>query len=79
MYIAQISVVFNWRKEQNSYGKYSARLRITLNRLSTYYTIQTPEKAREDQWVGSGDSWVKNSHPYAFEINNKLQEKNGYL
>lgn len=27
------------------------------------------------QWVGKEPAWVKNTHPYAFEINNTIQEK----
>ena len=75
MHLPQINVLLNWRKEKNLTGKYSVYLRITLNRISKYYTIQLPEKVREDHWTGVEDAWVKKTHPFSFEINNKIQEK----
>lgn len=74
MTLPQIAVVFNWRNEINSSGLYSIHLRITINRTSKYYKIDVPQKIADHQWTGKEDNWVK-SHPYAFEINNKIREK----
>jgi site-specific recombinase XerD len=75
MILPFVTVVFNWRKDVNQTGLYSVYLRITINRASRYYKIQTPEKIAPSQWSGTEDAWVKPAHPYAFEINNKIREK----
>ena len=79
MYLPQIAVLLNWRKEVNVSGKYSIHLRITLNRTSRYYTIQVPEKVSYEQWLGQEDFWVKPSHQYAFEINTAIREKKAVI
>ena len=79
MNLPHVTVILNWRKEVNSSGLYSVYLRITLNRISRYYKVDTPQKVRQDQWSGIPDSWVKNSHPFAFEINNKILEKKAVI
>ncbi len=69
------TVVFNWRNKENISGQYPIHLRITIYRRSSYYTIPVPLKISPEQWSGREDNWVKNSHPYAFEINEKIREK----
>src|SRR5687768_7277776 len=69
------TVVFNWRNQTNLSGLYSIHLRITIDRDSRYYPIPVPQKISRAQWNGKDDSWVKNTHPYAFEINAKIKEK----
>src|SRR5665647_1414491 len=75
MDIPQIAVVWNWRNQDNISGDYSIHLRITINRVSKYYKIQIPKKVSREEWSGKDDAWVKPSHPFAFEINNKITEK----
>lgn len=75
MNLPQITVVYNWRKESNKSGLYSLHLRITIDRVSKYFKIAVPQKVSQLQWNGKEDSWVKNNHPFAFEINNKIIEK----
>jgi len=79
MYLPQISVVLNWRNEQNVKGMYSVYLRITINRISKYYKIETPQKVRPNEWINHEDCWVKNTHPFAFEINSRIQEKKAII
>ncbi len=79
MVIPQIAVVLNWRNEKNKKGLYSIHLRITIERVSRYYLIQVPQKVAYKDWSGAEDIWVKNSHPFAFEINNKIREKKGIV
>ncbi len=79
MHIPQIAVVLNWRNEHNKTGLYSIHLRITINRKSKYYKIEVPQKVGYRDWDGGDDSWIKNSHPFAFEINNKIIEKKSLL
>jgi site-specific recombinase XerD len=75
MNLPSISVVFNWRNETNTSGLYSIYLRITIDRDSRYFKIPVPQKVSLQQWVGKDDVWVKPTHSFAFEINNKIQEK----
>lgn len=74
MQVPSISVVFNRQGDKNKSKLYSAYIRITLNRQSKYVRIKVPKKISDDQWSGKENSWVKNSHPFAFEINNKIKE-----
>ncbi len=62
MYLPQIAVLLNWRKDVNVSEKYPIHLRIILNRVSKYHMIEVPEKVRYDQWPGAEDNWVKPSH-----------------
>ncbi|MEO5593618.1 MAG: phage integrase SAM-like domain-containing protein [Chitinophagaceae bacterium] len=34
-----------------------------------------PQKITRSQWNGADDNWIKSSHPFAFEVNNKILEK----
>jgi len=73
MNLPNISVVCNWRNENNASGLYSIHLRITIDRISKYFKVPVPQKVSLAQWTGKEDGWVKN-HPFAFEINNKIIE-----
>lgn len=75
MNLPQISVVYNWRNEKNKSRLYSIHLRITIERVSRYYKIEVPQKVSPEQWNGKDDYWVKNTHPFSFEINNKISER----
>lgn len=79
MIIPTVTAVFNWRNDVNDAGLYSIYLRITINRASKYYRIEVPRKIAPSQWTGTEDNWVKASHPYSFEINNKIREKKGIV
>ena len=71
-----VQPVINWRSEvNNKTGLYSIHLRVTINRVRKYYLIKTPQKVGLTDWAGTLESWVKNTHPFAFEINNKIIEK----
>lgn len=74
-----IDVVFNWRNQTNVSGLYPIHLRITISRSSRYYKIAVPQKVSPKEWNGRADGWVKASHPFAFEINNKIIEKKAVL
>jgi integrase len=70
-----VEPVINYRNKKNKKGLYSIHLRITIKRVQRYYEIKVPQKVRLDQWNNKPDLWVNNSHPYAFEINNRIIEK----
>lgn len=69
------TVVFNWRNQENITSQYSIHLRITIDRKARYYSIPLPLKITPEQWSGREDNWIKNTHPYYFEINTKIKEK----
>jgi dimeric dUTPase (all-alpha-NTP-PPase superfamily) len=75
MSLPTTSVVHNWRKIPNKSGKYPVHLRITIDRIHKYDPIELPAKISKDQWIGQDDNWVKETHPYFFEINTKIRER----
>ncbi len=44
-------------------------LRVTINRSTRYPEIKVPMKIKESEWSGKPPVWVKNTHPFAQEIN----------
>ncbi|RZK02639.1 MAG: hypothetical protein EOO46_18395 [Flavobacterium sp.] len=75
MLIPVVTVVLNWRGETNKSGLYSVYLRITIDRVSRYFKIESPQKITYQHWSGVEDAWVKAAHPFSFEINSKIREK----
>ena len=70
-----IAIVLNWRNQTNKSGLYPLHIRIGLNDNYRYYKIDTSTKVKLSEWSGQEDAWVKQSHSFAFEINNKIREK----
>jgi len=70
-----VQPVINWRSEVNKTGLYSIHLGVTINRVRKYYPIKTPQKVAFTDGIRTPESWVKNTHPFAFEINKKIIEK----
>lgn len=75
MIIPSISVVINRKSIKSKTGLYPIYLRITIDRESRYYRVEVPQKVSYKDWSGNDDNWIKSSHPFAFEINNKIIEK----
>lgn len=75
MLIPKIGIVLNWRNQVNKSNAYSIHLRVKIGDEARYFKIETPIKITLEQWAGVEDGWVKQSHPYYFEINNKIREK----
>jgi hypothetical protein len=61
------------RKEQRGLG--SIHIRIGLKNTYKYYLVPVPMKVRADQWADKPNAWVKNTHPFSFEINERIKEK----
>ncbi|NCT75476.1 MAG: hypothetical protein GXC78_13135 [Chitinophagaceae bacterium] len=72
--IPLIGVVMNWRNENNKSGLYPVHIRVKQGNIARYYNVPLPQKIKESEWAGKEDAWVKPSHPYAFECNNKILE-----
>src|SRR5450432_1654198 len=75
MTLPTTSVVLNWRQLRNKSGLYPVHLRITMDRKSKYEHIPAPAKISKAQWIGQDDNWVREDHPFFFEINTKIREK----
>src|SRR5450432_874545 len=75
MKLPSIAVLLNWMNAKNKSGLYSVYIRITMGRESKYYTVPVPKKVAYNEWAGKDGAWVKNTHPFSFEINNKIKEK----
>lgn len=75
MNIPVTTPVINWRNEKNKKGLYSVHMRIYIHpQPCRYYPIKIPQKVRIEQWSGKEGGWVRNTHPYSFEINNRIKE-----
>jgi integrase len=70
-----VDPLINYRNKINKSGLYPIHLRVTINREQRYYQLKVPQKVPLSQWTGKPDNWIKNTHPFAFEINNKIIEK----
>lgn len=77
--IPSIAVVMNWRNENNKSGLYPVHIRIKQGNFARYYRVPTPIKIRHDQWAEKEGAWIKQNHPFAFEINNKIIEIKGLI
>ena len=76
MNLPTINVVFNYRNSKTISGLYPIFIRITINRTSKYVLIPIPQNISKTEWnaKNNGVNFIKNSHPYAFEINEKIRE-----
>lgn len=73
--VPTISVKYNWRNSINRSGLYGVHLRVYLSgEQSRHYPIVIPAKISNEQWQGKENHWVKNTHPFYFEINCKIAE-----
>lgn len=73
--VPTISVRHNWRKNDNVEGRYGIHIRVYLPGEQTrHYAVKLPSKVSCDQWQGKENHWVKNNHPFFFEINCKIAE-----
>jgi len=73
--VPTISVRYNWRKQTNREGRYGIHIRVYLTgEPARHYPVKLPSKVSPDQWQGKENHWVKNNHPFYFEINCKIAE-----
>ena len=75
MKLPTTAVVLNWRRKTNKCGLYPIHLRIAINKVQKYEPIPVPLKITKEQWLGEDDNWVRDDHPFFFEINNKIRER----
>jgi hypothetical protein len=77
--IPSVGVVMNWGNENNKSGLYPVHIRIKQGNTARYPRVPTRLKVRPDQWSEKDGAWVKQNHPFAFEINNKIIEIKGLI
>jgi site-specific recombinase XerD len=75
MRLPTYAVLHNYRNRTNQNGLYPIHIRITINRKSEYHEVEVPQKVHPNEFQDKEKAWVKNTHPYAFEINNTIDEK----
>jgi site-specific recombinase XerD len=75
MKLPTTAVVHNWRRNTTKSGLYPIHLRIAINGVQKYDPIPIPAKISKEQWLGEDDNWVRDDHPFFFEINNKIRER----
>jgi hypothetical protein len=75
MNIPTYTPVWNWRNRVNAKKRYKVHICIYLNQEREYYTVPTPLNVAKTEWDNKPNSWIKNTHPYAFEINQTIKEK----
>jgi site-specific recombinase XerD len=75
MKLPTTAVVHNWRRTTTKSGLYPIHLRIAINCVQKYDPIPVPANISREQWLGEDDNWVRDDHPFYFEINNKIRER----
>jgi hypothetical protein len=75
MNIPVATPIINWRNAINKKGFYAIHLRVYIHpQPCRYYPIKVPQKVMLEHWVGKDGGWIKNTHPFAFEINTRIAE-----
>ncbi|MBN8783565.1 MAG: hypothetical protein ABS85_08770 [Sphingobacteriales bacterium SCN 48-20] len=73
--VPTISVKHNWRNATNRLDRYGVHLRVYLSgEQARHYPIEISSKISVQEWLGKDNHWVKNTHPFFFEINCKIAE-----
>lgn len=67
------SPVLNKNNRKNKTGKHSIFIRVTVDRQSKYFNLG--ERVEEKYWSGKDNRWIKDSHPFAFELNSIIKKK----
>jgi site-specific recombinase XerD len=80
MNLPVVTPVFNWRNKISKKGFYPIHLRVYINPDPyRYYPVKTPQRVRLEDWTGKEGGWVKNTHPFSFEINTRIAELKGKI
>ncbi|MET6999378.1 site-specific integrase [Chitinophaga defluvii] len=70
-----VAVKYNWRKEINKSDCYQIDIRVTINSIPQYYKVEVPQKVPSRDWSGIAPTWVKNSNPFSFAINDSILKR----
>jgi Arm DNA-binding domain len=75
MKMPKYTPVWNWRNKTTEKGRYKVHICVYLNGQRRYPEVPTPLKVAKREWDDKPYAWVKNTHPYAFEINQAINER----
>ena len=65
--------IVNKNNVRNKNGRHTIYIRITVDRQSKYISIG--EKIDEKFWSGKENKWIKETYPFAFELNSLIQKR----
>jgi len=67
------TAIINRNNINNKGGRHSIFIRVTFDRQSKYFNLK--EKIEEKHWSGKENRWIKDSYPFAFELNSIIKKK----
>ncbi len=67
------AAILNHNNRRNKSGKHSIFIRVTVDRKSKYFNLD--ERIDERFWTGKENRWIKDTHPFAFELNALIKKK----
>ena len=67
------AAIINKNNRANKSGKHTIFIRVTVDRHSKYFSID--ERVEEKFWLGKENRWIRESHPFSFEINSIIKKK----
>lgn len=65
--------ILNKNKRENKSGKHAIFIRVTVDRKSKYFNLG--ERVDGRYWAGKENRWIKENHPFAFELNAIIKKK----
>lgn len=66
-------VTFNKEHRKNKTGMFTIFIRVIVDGKVSYFSIG--QKLHEKYWTGKPNRWVRDNHPFAFELNTLIQKK----
>ena len=67
------SAILNKNNRRNKTGKHTIFIRVTVDRQFKYFSLD--ERIEEKFWTGKENRWIKESHPFSFELNSIIKKK----
>ncbi|SEW15050.1 phage integrase SAM-like domain-containing protein [Chitinophaga arvensicola] len=74
-----VTPLHNWRNKKNKSGCYKIHLRVYIDGLRDYYEVKSPRKIPEADWADKSGMWVKNTNPFAYEVNQEIRRMIGVI
>ena len=65
--------ILNKNKRENKSGKHAIFIWVTVDRKSKYFNLG--ERVDGRYWAGKENRWIKENHPFAFELNAIIKKK----
>ncbi len=65
--------ILNKDSRESKTGRHSIFIRVTVDRKSKYFNLA--ERVDGKYWTGKENRWIKENHPFAFELNAIIKKK----